>query len=100
MKPISKQWISKHAFTTVDLSSETVFSIQSVQSGYKEENWGNQFSWALPCKLRRDGDLVQWRVLSPAVKRRLCVCCSYNKTVIITVLKFTARKQLVKTENT
>jgi hypothetical protein len=24
-----------------------VFPIQSVQSGYKEENWGNQFSWTL-----------------------------------------------------
>jgi hypothetical protein len=42
MQPISKQWIFKHASTTILL--ETVFSIQSMQSGYKKENLGSQFS--------------------------------------------------------
>jgi hypothetical protein len=38
------QWRSKHAYTTIELLLETVFSIQSVQSDYKEENLGNQLS--------------------------------------------------------
>jgi hypothetical protein len=42
MQPISKQRIFKHASTTVLL--ETMFSIQSMQDGYKKENWGSQFS--------------------------------------------------------
>jgi hypothetical protein len=42
MQPISKQWIGKHASTTTELLLETMFSIQSVQSDYNEENWGNQ----------------------------------------------------------
>jgi hypothetical protein len=45
MQPISKQLISKHASNTIDLLLEMVFSIRSVQSGYKEKNWGNQFSF-------------------------------------------------------
>jgi hypothetical protein len=44
-----------------------------------------------------DGDPVQLRVESSAVKRRLYACCSYTDTVIITVLKSVARKQLVET---
>jgi hypothetical protein len=44
MQPISKQQIGKHAFATIEILLETVFSIRSVQSGYIEENWGNQFS--------------------------------------------------------
>jgi hypothetical protein len=90
---------------------ETVFSIQSMQSGYKKENLGSQFSWAPQGKLRKDGDLIQLRVESPTVKKRvscksavvkskLYVCCSYSETVIIIVLKSAAGIQLVKTENT
>jgi hypothetical protein len=37
MQPVSKQQIGKHASTTA-LLLETVFSVQSVQSGYKEDN--------------------------------------------------------------
>jgi hypothetical protein len=44
MEPISKQRIGKHASTTTELLLETVFSFRTVQSGDKEENWGNQFS--------------------------------------------------------
>jgi hypothetical protein len=43
---------------------------------------------------------VQLRVESPAVKRRLYVCCStviFGETVIVPVLKSVARKQLVET---
>jgi hypothetical protein len=42
MQPVSRQWIGKHTHTTIELLFETVFSIQSVQSDYKGENWGNQ----------------------------------------------------------
>jgi hypothetical protein len=56
---------------------ETLFSIQSAQSGYKENNWGNL-------------------VGSLDVKRTLYVRCSYSETAIITVLKSTARIWLVK----
>jgi hypothetical protein len=34
-EPVSKQWIGKH--TTIGVLLETLFSIRSVQSGYKEE---------------------------------------------------------------
>jgi hypothetical protein len=34
------QLMGKHAFTTIELLLEKVFSIQSLQSGYKEEIWG------------------------------------------------------------
>jgi hypothetical protein len=44
MQPTSKQQTGKHAPTTIELLLETVFSIQTTQSGYKEENWGNQLS--------------------------------------------------------
>jgi hypothetical protein len=43
-KAVALQRIGKHASTTIELLLETVFSIRPVQSGYKEENWGNQFS--------------------------------------------------------
>jgi hypothetical protein len=43
MQPVSKQRIRKHVSTT-ELLLETVPSIRPVQSGYKEEIWGNQFS--------------------------------------------------------
>jgi hypothetical protein len=103
MKPVSKQRIGKYASTTIVIV-ETVFSVRSVQGGYKEGNWGNQFSWALQGRLRRDGDPVQLRVESPAVKkrvkceavkRRLYACCSYSETVI----KSVARIRLVKIED-
>jgi hypothetical protein len=41
MQPASKQRISKQASTTTELFLEIIWS---VQSGHKEENWGNQFS--------------------------------------------------------
>jgi hypothetical protein len=41
MQLISVQQISKHASTAIDLLLETVFSIQSMQIGYKEDNWGS-----------------------------------------------------------
>jgi hypothetical protein len=44
---VSKQLIGKHASTAVGLLLETVYSIRSVQSGYKEGNCTNQFSWGL-----------------------------------------------------
>jgi hypothetical protein len=44
MQPVSKQRFGKHASTTTELLLETVFSIRSMQNGYKEEKWGNQFS--------------------------------------------------------
>jgi hypothetical protein len=44
MQPVSRQQIGKHAPTTTEFLLETLFSTRSVQSGYKEENWGNQFN--------------------------------------------------------
>jgi hypothetical protein len=44
MKPLSNQRIGKHASATKGLLLEEVFSIQSVQSGYKEHIWGNLVS--------------------------------------------------------
>jgi hypothetical protein len=44
MKPVSKQLISKHASTAIELLLEMVFSVRSMQSGFKEENWSNKFS--------------------------------------------------------
>jgi hypothetical protein len=41
MQPVSKQQIGKHASITIELLLETVFPSQSLQSGYKEDNWGN-----------------------------------------------------------
>jgi hypothetical protein len=41
VQPVSKQRIGKHASTTIGLLSEMVLSIQSLQSGYEEDNWGN-----------------------------------------------------------
>jgi hypothetical protein len=40
MQPVSKQWIGKHASTTIALLLETAFYIRSVQNSYKEENLG------------------------------------------------------------
>jgi hypothetical protein len=34
-EPVSKQWIGKHA--TIEALLETVFSLQSMQSGYNED---------------------------------------------------------------
>jgi hypothetical protein len=41
MQPVSKQRIGKHASTIMELVFETVFYIRSVQSVYKEGNWGD-----------------------------------------------------------
>jgi hypothetical protein len=37
VEPVSKQWIGKH---TIGILLETVFSIRSVQSGYKDSSSG------------------------------------------------------------
>jgi hypothetical protein len=50
MQPISGQQISKHVpaatnmHTTIELLLETVFSARSMQSGYKEDSWGEPVS--------------------------------------------------------
>jgi hypothetical protein len=44
MQSIYKQRILTHASTAIELLLETLFSIQSMQSSYKEKNWGNEFS--------------------------------------------------------
>jgi hypothetical protein len=47
MQPVSRQQIGEHVpaatntNTTTELLLETVFSIRSVQSFYKEDNWGD-----------------------------------------------------------
>jgi hypothetical protein len=41
MQPVSRQRIGKHASATIKWLFETVFSVRSVRSGYKEDNWGN-----------------------------------------------------------
>jgi hypothetical protein len=38
---VAMQRRGKHASTTTKLLLETVFTNQSVQSGYKEGNWGD-----------------------------------------------------------
>jgi hypothetical protein len=40
----------------------------------------------------------EFRVESPAVKRRLCVCCSYSEAVTVTALKSVIREQLLKVD--
>jgi hypothetical protein len=98
MQSVSKQRISKYAFITRELLLETVFSLRSVQSGYKEENWGSQFSWGLAVQLRpareaerrwRSSSVDSWKsgcedksCKSVAVTRRFCVGCSYSDTVV------------------
>jgi hypothetical protein len=41
MQVISMQQIGKHVSTTLGLLLEMVFSIQLMQSGCKEDSWGN-----------------------------------------------------------
>jgi hypothetical protein len=41
-----------------------VLSTWSAVRSYKEENWGNKFSWALQERLRRDGAIVELSVVS------------------------------------
>jgi hypothetical protein len=41
---IALQRRGKHASTTIELLLETVFSTQSVQMGYREDNWGDPVS--------------------------------------------------------
>jgi hypothetical protein len=53
MQPVSRQRIGKHVpavtntNTTIEVLLETVFSIRSVQNGYKEEIWGDAVSFEL-----------------------------------------------------
>jgi hypothetical protein len=51
-------------------------------------------------QFRVDTSVVKKRIIcrSVAVKRRLYVCCIYNETVIIAVLKSAVRVRLAKTE--
>jgi hypothetical protein len=63
---VSKQRIYKHAPTIIWLLLKTVFSVRSVQSSYKGNNWEIQLvnvqcSWARQGRLRRDDDPVQLR---------------------------------------
>jgi hypothetical protein len=49
MQPVSRQRISKHVLVAtntniIELLFEMVFSTCSVQSGYKEDNWGDPVS--------------------------------------------------------
>jgi hypothetical protein len=62
---------------------ETVFSIWSMDSGYKEDNWGDQVSSESKVRLRRDDFM--------------CAVATI-RLVIISVLKYIARIQPVKTE--
>jgi hypothetical protein len=56
MQPISRQRISKHVpaatimNTTLELLLETVFFTWPVQSGYKEDNFGDPVSWKSACE--------------------------------------------------
>jgi hypothetical protein len=53
MQPVYRQQIGKHVpaakntHTTIELLLETVFSNRSVQSDYKEDNWGDPVSYQL-----------------------------------------------------
>jgi hypothetical protein len=38
---LAMQWHGKYASTTIELLLETVFSMLSVQRGYKEDTWGH-----------------------------------------------------------
>jgi hypothetical protein len=55
---------------------ETVFSIQTTQSGYKEENWGNQLSWGSAVQLSSTRE-AEKRWQSSSVEKR-----SIRETVI------------------
>jgi hypothetical protein len=85
MQPVSKQQIGKHASTKIELLLKTVFPIRSVQIGCKEENWGNQFSWALWGILRTDGDTVP-----------LQECCCEKKTLCVLQLQWDSYNYYVK----
>jgi hypothetical protein len=56
MQPVSRQPIGKQVpaamnkHATIQLLFETVFSARSVQSGYKEDNWGDPVSWKSGCE--------------------------------------------------
>jgi hypothetical protein len=41
MQPVSMQQLGKHNSTIIDLLLEMVFPVQSMQSGCKEDNWGD-----------------------------------------------------------
>jgi hypothetical protein len=44
---VAMQRHSKHASTTIELLLEMVFCTQSMQRGYKEDNWGDPVSLEL-----------------------------------------------------
>jgi hypothetical protein len=93
-QPVSRQRMGKQASTTIEWLLETVFSVRSVQSGYKEDNWGRT------SYLRVESPAMKERVSckSATLRKRLYVCCRYSETVISTLLKSVARVRLVKTE--
>jgi hypothetical protein len=47
-----------------------VFSIWSVKSGYKEENWGNQFNWGLAVQLSSAREAEKRWQFSSVVSRK------------------------------
>jgi hypothetical protein len=113
--PVAKRWLCKHrpmlgkarnnstwlcnpflsnGWVTTPLQQlllKMAFSTRSVQNGYKEVNWGNQFSWELKVRLWSE-ELVA-RV---GLWKDDLMCCSCSETVIITVLNSVDRTRLTK----
>jgi hypothetical protein len=54
---------------------EMVFSFRSVKSGYKEENWGNQFNWELAVQLSSAREAVKRGRYSPVWLRTVKSGC-------------------------
>jgi hypothetical protein len=71
MQPVSRRRIGKHVpaamntHSTIELLLETAFSTRSVQSGYKEDNWGEPVIEADPC-----GGGFEYLHRDPASRRR------------------------------
>jgi hypothetical protein len=71
-----------------------VLSTRSAPSCYKEKDWGNQLSWALLGRLRRDGAIVE-------LTFEFCMGCCDRRTRAreeSPLLEAVTREQLVKTE--
>jgi hypothetical protein len=70
MQPVSRQRIGKHdpvatnTHATIELLLETVFSIRSLQRGYKEDSWGDPVSWQLSSARETE---KRWRYSSVVV---------------------------------
>jgi hypothetical protein len=63
MQPLSKQRISKHASTAMELLLETVFLLGPCEFVIKRSG-ANEFSWALQGRLRRNAAIVHiWQEL-------------------------------------